>query len=606
MNNSNYERPQNSYRCGRGVMWKKECWQGPRNDGRCGGVFECKPQKNGDRYLCTRPQNAGGVCKQGPLPDGNCCLKRPACSPVPSNRVVRKYFTLISSIALISIMTLILALNFNNKTGSIVIEPGELTSIHAAYTEDIGCSSCHKVHDSNLHSWIKSVFTDTDISNQCLDCHGFHEPQMGAHNFEFNKVSTQNVLTVECSDCHKEHKGSNFEISEMKPSTCNNCHEKKFNEFEAGHPEFPEKFPSSMPNSINFNHATHLEEYFVDPKWIDKPDRDKEFATIAKDDCTVCHSIDSVKSNRIKPKGFEEICSSCHLQQVRSRNLVFFRPDLFTAVSGLLLNVSEDEEDEKIDDYIEMLNSFTNEPGLELSKLIETLDINNGFSELFLGINPLLLKSTAEKWVDEEDLETELSEELKYFGWLSGYDEDYEQTFRYKAYSHNDPIIKEWLELTLNLSKKNTDGKINESAIERLRETMLDKKTGPGACAKCHLSGLTDEVALSTQLTWKYRINKDRKFTNYSHGPHINLLNPSENCIDCHELDKSSKYHEFFKEDNLKINNFNSNFLSIKKEKCDTCHKRGKIDASCTQCHRYHYEPINKKVFNKDVKKSNS
>ena len=604
-NNSNYERPLGSHRCGRGILWKKECWQGPEKNGSCGGVYDCVPQKVGDRYICTRPQHAGGSCKKGPLPDGNCCLKRPPCSPVSSTRTVRKHFTIVSSIALISIMAFILALKFDNTTGTIAIDPGELTFIHAAYTQDSGCSSCHDVHNSDLSLWLKAAFTDTDISKNCLDCHGFHEPQMGAHNFEFDTSSNSNLIEVECSDCHKEHKGSNFEISKMKPSTCNNCHKKRFSEFEDGHPDFPEKFPSSMPNSINFNHVTHLNEYFLDPKWIDKPDRDKEFAITAREDCTTCHSIETVAGNRIKPKSFEEICTGCHLQQIRGRNLVIFRPDLFTAISGLFLNVSEDEEDDKFDDYINMLESFTSEPDTQLGKIIKGLNLNKDFSALFLGLNPLLLKSTAEKWINEDDFEIELSENINHYGWLSGYDEDNEQTFRYKASSHADPIMKGWFELVLGLNANNEEDNIKESVIDRLNDTMFDSKTDPGACAKCHLSGLTDQIAVSSKPIWSYRINTDRKFTNFSHGPHINLLDPSENCNNCHELNELSKYHEYFDRENLKTFNFDSNFFNIKKNKCDNCHKKGKVNSSCTQCHQYHFQPVNKKIFD-DAKASNS
>ena len=86
---SQYERPNQPWTCGR-LCEGRPCHIGPDAKGHCLATAECHPAKKGDRYHCTRPQSQGGLCKEGPLPDGSCCHPVPPCQPVRSVRSRRR------------------------------------------------------------------------------------------------------------------------------------------------------------------------------------------------------------------------------------------------------------------------------------------------------------------------------------------------------------------------------------------------------------------------------------------------------------------------------------------------------------------------------------
>ena len=140
---------------------------------------------------------------------------------------------------------------------------------------------------------------------------------------------------------------------------------------------------------------------------------------------------------------------------------------------------------------------------------------------------------------------------------------------------------------------------LDTEIIERAIELLLDKQEGPGACAKCHVAGLTDqmETAQLHSPVWGYRGRVKRPFTKYAHGPHINLIEPGKDCGNCHHLDTQSDYAKYFDKVNRLPQDFVSNFSSISKDTCVECHRKGKVRDLCTTCHQYHVNPGNKQVF---------
>src|SRR5205807_2515376 len=88
-----YDRPNQSWVCG----WTEQgnpCRLGPDARGNCRATFECNPIRKGDRWLCTRPESAGGPCTEGPRPHGSCSQPIPKCRPVRTLRAKRAVTTL--------------------------------------------------------------------------------------------------------------------------------------------------------------------------------------------------------------------------------------------------------------------------------------------------------------------------------------------------------------------------------------------------------------------------------------------------------------------------------------------------------------------------------
>lgn len=598
---SNYERPALKIRCGRNALWRRPCWQGPNASGACGGQVDCTPIQRGDRYHCSRPLRAGGVCEAGPLPNGKCVIQRPACVPIATIRHLRNQISLIVGIFVIAALCIFSLPGAVGNFGTALIDPGELSSIHTGYTQVEGCGACHSGHDNSGFSWVAAAFLKNEMSENCLKCHTLNEPQLGPHNFPFrHEFSTQ---TASCIDCHKEHKGKMANLTNVAQGTCGNCHQNEFTSFVSQHPPFSDKFPSSVPNSIYFNHVRHINEYFSEPRWTKKKNRDADFARKAKSNCTTCHAVEAAAGNEIRPRAFEEICSGCHLHQIRDRDFIFAMPDTFTPFTGLLLGVTEDEEeeDEATELHTKFIESLAENADEIIINKLENMTAEQKFINLFEGLGPLLIRQAAQKWADGDDFELDMNSDLKRFGWLAGEDENGDQSLRYKPAAHADTVLRSWFDLLLPLRHiESIDGEeLDTEIIERAIELLLDKQEGPGACAKCHVAGLTDqmETAQLHSPVWGYRGHVKRLFTKYTHGPHINLIEPDKDCGNCHHLDTQSDYAKYFDNVNRLPQDFVSNFSSISKDTCVECHRKGKVRDLCTTCHQYHVSPGNKRVF---------
>ncbi|NNF45067.1 MAG: hypothetical protein HKO59_07900 [Phycisphaerales bacterium] len=128
---SRYEQPNPKWVCG----WAAEgnpCRLGPDGKGRCpaAGQALCEPRRDGDRWLCARPELYGGVCEDGPRPDGSCCRPRPEqplCQPRLSWRARRGRL----SASCVAVTIGLLALALQSDWGYPFISPGPLMSAHA-------------------------------------------------------------------------------------------------------------------------------------------------------------------------------------------------------------------------------------------------------------------------------------------------------------------------------------------------------------------------------------------------------------------------------------------------------------------------------------------
>ena len=322
---STYLRPTQKWVCGH-LAEGTPCQIGPDNGGNCRATSECQPRQDGSRWHCTRSQLAGGPCKEGPLPSGDCCRIIPKCRPVRSWRAKRVATTKWLLSAMVGLLLFCLA-----GAGSLTfISPGNLTSKHAQLSD---CSTCHSASEFSPTRWLHTAFLDprpTEDSKLCLTCHKLGDDAFQPHTIAAGEPSlskdatlspSSGVLSVRianaflqtpkeggrtlvCGTCHSEHHGSDFELTAMSDDSCNTCHKGQFKSFSDGHPVFT-NYPYQTRTNIQFDHVTHFGKHFQDEK--NKVNAPKE--------CMNCHKLDTA-GELMLVKSFDDVCGTCHSGQI--------------------------------------------------------------------------------------------------------------------------------------------------------------------------------------------------------------------------------------------------------------------------------------------------
>ncbi|MDA0822181.1 MAG: hypothetical protein O3C28_07120 [Proteobacteria bacterium] len=322
---SPYERPDKTWVCGRAADGRA-CQVGPDKRGHCRATAECVPMREGDRWRCKRSAFYGGACERGPNPDGSCCEKIPPCHPIRSWRARRGMFVRWAVALTVGCLLIIFSLPDRAK----FLSPGTLSQGHAALEQ---CETCHASADGGIGEWISALVGSYDHSAdsaQCSGCHNFGSNALAAHSLdpEILKSMTAKAesasngpvaITVaaallsadekhgaglNCTNCHREHKGAEQNIAAFSDQMCVVCHEVKFKSFSDGHPPFT-SYPNDRRTHLFFNHVSHIDKHFLE-------DENKDLAPHA---CNDCHRTQA-GGGRMVLKPYVETCSGCHNSQV--------------------------------------------------------------------------------------------------------------------------------------------------------------------------------------------------------------------------------------------------------------------------------------------------
>jgi len=465
------------------------------------------------------------------------------------------------------------ALTSHNAT--LFRDPGEILDVHASVTGVRACNACHEPHDADPKGFMLAVFQPSGPSqgksNKCLSCHVISKKPGSGHTADA------------CALCHTEHKGAIAPVSILTDQQCHTCHKNKFTTFSSSHPEFGKTYPYVRRTAINFDHVKHLETHFKDKRFAEKAPKDR---------CIGCHIV-SKASWRVPIKPFEESCAGCHEEQIAKRELTLFAmPELnkYPVDPKVVADACPGGAPEKTEEFesasLEPLNPITaalmgvdgadisayekgigallegilNEGAAPFSKLLTKADGQP--AHLLNGLAPGMLHSAACSWA--ANVEYEAPGDSEFGGWQAG-----EFFFKYRALRHRDPVLMAWLNFAA------------AAEIEGLSKELLNAESA-GSCAKCHGVSETDAV----RVEWKSSETALRPHHKYSHAPHLNLLGPGSQCETCHIVDKKADFAAAFKQTDPKV--FNSNFSTIGKKVCATCHRQGRVVEKCLTCHRYH------------------
>jgi hypothetical protein len=645
---SAYERPNFKFRCGRAALWGRPCARGPNADGGCGGTTECAPFFNNQRWECRRPASAGGPCGEGPLPEGTCSHRQPPCQPVRTLRGQRGRITALAAILMIVLIAATFSLGGDSVRFVSSVDPGPLSGLHARFTDEKGCASCHEAHDAGPKGWVAAAFTHNTMTAQCATCHSFGGPERAPHNFPeatLASLAAKNPAAkreTDCITCHTEHRGGAKNITHVSDAECHTCHETKFKAFGAGHPAFGGTYPYEVRTAINFDHVAHLGKHFPANE-----------AQAPKDGCIGCHQVANAGRN-VPIRGFEETCASCHTQPIQNRDLVVFNlpelsPPLFAALDqdaiGKACGPRSEDADKTFKDSLEAAKKAVeaNEPqgdfqsisdkkmtpfqvwllGADKDEIVElepsdkpaeallklvtamaqdgsgpfasALDerLGPGHAKAMLaGLSPELVRRAACAWAGNDEY---AGPKPQGPGWyVDGL------SLRYKPMGNADPVVQSWLTSFTAPALASAKGE-DKPQLGELRASLLDAKSGPGACASCHAVSRVDakdsekiemkpgNLDAPLRLQWTYASSKKRDWVRYSHKPHLNLLGPGKNCETCHVQNPEAPYSEAFTQLNPK--SYASNFKPIRMEQCTSCHGAGQVRNDCLTCHDYHREP---------------
>ena len=635
---SPYERPNFPYRCGRIGLWSKPCGRGPSSEGQCGGVAECRPFLDNGRWSCRRSARSGGPCEDGPRPDGSCCHQHPPCKPIISLRGYRGRLTFLAAALIVALISAF-AFYGDGATALSSVNPGPLSGGHQNFTAEEGCATCHKQHGGDAGMWLQASWSPGTLSQSCESCHAFSGPATSPHNETFKTAG--GARKTECTMCHTEHKGTDGKITQLSDSQCSAWHDKQFKSFSDGHPNFSSDYPSRRRTAIVFDHSNHFNKHFENAKYADRAPKDR---------CIACHNVDQAARNvPVRPfeeacarchedqiagrelvlftlPEFEEnpfddatVGEACgptaeardaageqlsaiaeKLEELKNGELsaAAASAELLSDIEGLQGQLGFSEPGEPEEEYEsvstetlpptavlllgiedgEDIESYT-EPVRDLimgmiengeEPLVAALEERGDAKALLSDLSPELVRGIACAWAS--NVEYEAPAEAISGGWFAD-----ALSLKYQPLRHADTVSKSWL----NLAAAGGEG-----VTDDLREMLLSRSEGPGACTKCHSVSQTAEKAETLRVEWAFGVQSNQRHLSYSHGPHLNLLGPGASCETCHKLNAEADYAGSFNHNDP--HKFVSNFNSIENATCTQCHAKGQVRQECTLCHEYH------------------
>lgn len=166
----------------------------------------------------------------------------------------------------------------------------------------------------------------------------------------------------------------------------------------------------------------------------------------------------------------------------------------------------------------------------------------------------------------------------EYGGW---YQQDY--SIFYRPTGHKDKFIYSWLFITGPQAPRADTGPA--AAVF----DFLTSKDAQGSCTKCHSVDDIPGKGRVVNFGPPSAATKQGSFSSFIHEPHFGIMD-NRGCLTCHSLEKDRPYLKSYEQGNPEI--FASNFGSVKKELCQTCHTRGKARQDCLTCHKYHVNGV--------------
>jgi hypothetical protein len=485
----------------------------------------------------------------------------------------------------------------------------------------------------------------------------------GADPRQPTENSSDPLVMIACSACHREHHGAEADITAVDNVACQSCHRQQFESFATDHPDFG-NWPYERRTRIVFNHASHQDKHFAEKK--------KSF------NCSSCHAEDATGKVQLTAS-YEGTCAACHDEKISAsvaRGVpMFVLPTMDVAAMrsagfdvGVWPRSATGDFDGRLPPEMKLLLASDPAAAQAMTKLGPDFD--------FQDINPkdraqleacAVLATAIRKLGDElassidatirarlqnalgraiadtqvqmlvgglsaDTLQTALD------GWFAGaktavssppaatnatqwqtilkkrqkplayapvgswFRDGTSFSIRYRPSAHADPILATWI----NVLAETPD--LDQRPVAAAMSKELSKANAVGLCASCHSVERT--VHNSTLINWRAydRTVEPRGFTKFSHGPHL-LLPQLADCTHCHAIDRAASTTTGYTD--LDPTRFVADFAPISKRQCAECHTAKAAGDACQQCHNYHVEaasqlPTEQEVFHSAIRNPKS
>ncbi len=287
----------------------------------------------GDHWMCGR-RGDQSPCSQGPDRRGSCPLAD-VCRPRRTWAGRRRQITW----TLLAVVALGMLIASRRNYSSTFYQPGKLSTPHAQILAGTvtraRCAACHPGASTSPTSWFDPTgegHQSISQTDRCLDCHHTTiDPSRAklAHNLpqrvrerirdQVRLASTRPASwhdslpgpavdqnNIECSACHREHRGKTASLVELSDAQCQTCHADRFGSFATSHPDW-DRWPYGRGDAIAFNHRTHMNKHF--------PAASRDGTAISFD-CRSCHRA-TEQGEVARSPGYESACQTCHDEALR-------------------------------------------------------------------------------------------------------------------------------------------------------------------------------------------------------------------------------------------------------------------------------------------------
>jgi len=637
---SSYDRKTGEWQCD-GARLGSPCENGPEKNGNCphakkGQRHACKPQGRDGEYKCNRASEYGGPCLKGPDEYGSCSISYPPCRPLAGNKNKRRKW----SSWMVVLGTAFLAILLGSQQMKTWMKPGNISFQHR-FSD--GCDTCHINSGETFSEWWiignKNIWSPQPAqSYSCTNCHEFDGPAMQAHNNNSEQIqkiqhrlnpelASKNTDKIACHQCHKEHKGALGIQAKLDNKQCQNCHQQSYSGFDKSHPEFT-NFPKPKQQRPLFDHAKHIKRF-----------KQEKYQSTRPQDCSSCHMQNS--TGVVAMPKFDSACANCHLQ----KDILNVGGKQASAVSWLTvpkldakklaiglwpncrvrgLNTVESlspitlsllQADPKAQKAITLLKK--NKTRFDKIRKASEEEIA-AMTQLAWSFKQLLWDLQSGKAIRWENHKKDLTKQQKdLLIRTTNINSDMLSLFIQQFFTDLDATIganiktaqgacmgrlelrklkKQWGKKDIN-SVQGWYIQYNQKTLELgyrtqqhkdfVQQTLMDQywlnpenfawlkeKKKSINCQKCHVEN-EDETA------WVWQQDAVALSTRFSHKPHLIL---GVSCKKCHQLSSDKN-----KQTNL-INY--SDFATMKKQTCQTCHKSGGRSDQCSSCHSYHSDAL--------------
>ncbi len=146
----------------------------------------------------------------------------------------------------------------------------------------------------------------------------------------------------------------------------------------------------------------------------------------------------------------------------------------------------------------------------------------------------------------------------------------------YKATRHEDPVLKNWIDVALRHA--------DAPAVRASTASLLVADAGAtGACLECHAVSGIEGGHDAFRWSLQYRDTSVREFTRFSHAPH-DIQSDLTDCTRCHQLNNDAGLASAVEG----AGEFASDFAPLLRASCAACHRKGGAPSGCVDCHNYH------------------